>query len=74
MTSSKPKRKVLIVDDHPVFRFGLAQLIAREDDLEMCAEAATPGAALEAMRAHNPDIAIVDVSLQGANGIDLSSA
>jgi DNA-binding NarL/FixJ family response regulator len=71
VTSPKPKRKVLVVDDHPVFRFGLAQLIAREDDLEVCAEAASAGAALEAMRTHNPDIAIVDVSLQGANGIDL---
>jgi DNA-binding NarL/FixJ family response regulator len=64
-------RKVLIVDDHPVFRFGMAQLISQEEDLLVCGEASSPFGALELMRASKPDIAIVDVSLQGANGIDL---
>ena len=62
---------MLIVDDHPVFRFGLTELIARENDLIVCGEAATAAIALDAMRKTDPDIALVDVSLQGANGIDL---
>lgn len=65
------KRKVLIVDDHPVFRFGMVQLISQEEDLHVCGEAATSAGALEAMRVGDPDVAIVDISLQGANGIDL---
>jgi DNA-binding NarL/FixJ family response regulator len=68
---SQQQRKVLIVDDHPVFRFGLSQLIAQEEDLRVCGEASTSADALDVMRTRKPDIAIVDVSLQGANGIDL---
>lgn len=49
----------------------MVALISQEDDLEVCGEAANSASALETMRARNPDLAIVDVSLQGANGIDL---
>lgn len=49
----------------------MAQLISQEEDLLVCGEASSSAAALELMRASRPDIAIVDVSLQGANGIDL---
>lgn len=64
-------RKVLLVDDHPVVRHGLAQLIAGEADLEVCAEAESAPAALEAMRRSRPDVAILDISLNGTNGIEL---
>lgn len=66
------KRKVLIVDDHPLFRLGLVELLARQEDMEVCGEAANSAAALEVMRASDPDLVIVDVSLPGANGIDLT--
>jgi DNA-binding NarL/FixJ family response regulator len=66
----KPAR-ILIVDDHPVFRFGVAALIAGHADLEICGEAENAPAALEAMRRLKPDIALVDISLSGTNGIEL---
>jgi len=63
--------RVLIVDDHPVFRHGIAALINSEPDLEVCGDASSSPAALEAMRTLEPDIALLDVSLPGANGIEL---
>ncbi len=73
MTDSvaKVKRKVLIVDDHPVFRHGIAALINAEDDLVVCGEAGSSPAALDAMRKLAPDVALLDVSLPGTNGIEL---
>ena len=65
-----PKR-ILIVDDHPVFRHGIAALISAEEDLTVCGEADTAPAALEAMRRLKPDLAMLDISLQGTNGIEL---
>lgn len=46
-------------------------MINRESDLEVCAEAADTASALEAMKSHKPDLAIIDISLAGSNGIDL---
>lgn len=65
------KRKVLIVDDHPVFRHGISALINAEADLEVCGEAASSPAALEAMRTLKPDVCLLDISLPGTNGIEL---
>src|SRR5690606_35781388 len=68
----KTKRaRILIVDDHPVFRFGVASLIAAHPDLEVCGEAENAPAALEAMRRLQPDIALLDISLNSTNGIEL---
>src|SRR5258707_12246394 len=64
-------RRLLIVDDHPVFRHGIAQLIGRVPDVTICGEADNARAALDAMRRSNPDVALVDVSLPGTNGIEL---
>jgi DNA-binding NarL/FixJ family response regulator len=63
--------KVLIVDDHPIVREGLAQLIDQEDDLTVCGEAEGTRDALEAAEAARPDIAIVDIFLREASGIEL---
>jgi len=65
------KYSILVVDDHQLFREGLSQMINRESDLEVCAEAADTASALEAMKSHKPDLAIIDISLAGSNGIDL---
>ena len=65
------KRKVLIVDDHPVFRNGISALISAESDLWVCGEAECAPAALAAMRELKPDVAVLDISLQGTNGIEL---
>lgn len=64
-----PKTKVLIVDDHPIVRYGMAEMIRQESDLEVCGQAAT---SLEAMKALDAaDVAIVDISLGTGNGIEL---
>lgn len=63
--------KVLIVDDHPIVRQGLAELINREPDLRVCGEAADSKQALEAIKALKPDLAIVDISLPGIEGFEL---
>jgi DNA-binding NarL/FixJ family response regulator len=65
------KRRVLIVDDHPVFRHGITAMINAEPDLSVCGEAGSAPAALEAMRRLQPDVALVDISLPGTNGIEL---
>ncbi|MBE3070212.1 MAG: response regulator transcription factor [Planctomycetes bacterium] len=63
--------RVLVVDDHPVVRQGLALLINHEPDLAVCGEAATAAEALKAIADTRPDVAIVDLSLKGASGLDL---
>lgn len=68
--SSKAKR-IVLVDDHPLFRKGLEQLIASHSGFVVCAEAADSAAAMEVIRRVAPDLAIVDLSLPGANGIEL---
>jgi DNA-binding NarL/FixJ family response regulator len=71
-TTSPPKKyRVLVVDDHPIVRYGYAQLIGREPDLEVCGEAADVAEALRQAEAQLPDAAIVDITLDGEDGIEL---
>src|SRR5271156_6137355 len=65
------KKTVFIVDDHPLLRQGLASLIGREADLTVCGEAEEAQAALMAIGEKKPDILIVDISLNGPDGLDL---
>lgn len=65
------KIKVLIVDDHPVLRQGLKLLINQEKDLQVCGEAEDSRQALQVIKTLKPDLAIVDLSLKKASGIDL---
>lgn len=69
--SANEQKRILVVDDHPVFRHGLISLLAGEGDIVVCGEADTAPAALEAMRRLKPDLALLDISLRGANGIEL---
>jgi DNA-binding NarL/FixJ family response regulator len=69
---SKPaKKRILIVDDHPMMRQGLAQLISSEPDLEVCCEADTAGQALDRVTANPPDLVLADISLPDKNGLEL---
>ena len=63
--------RVLLVDDHAVVREGLVQLIQREKDLTVCGEAASAEEAVERVMKLKPNLAIVDISLGGTNGIEL---
>ena len=63
--------RVFLVDDHPIVRYGFAQLLATAPDIEVCGQAADARAALDALVATAPHVLIVDVSLGATNGIDL---
>ena len=63
--------EILVVDDHPIMRAGLTQLIAQQPDLAVCGEAEDARGALAAIEAHPPDLAIVDISLKESSGLDL---
>ena len=63
--------KVLIVDDHPVVREGLAMHLAAQPDLEVCGEAEDVPGALALLASTRPDVAIIDISLPNGNGLDL---
>jgi DNA-binding NarL/FixJ family response regulator len=65
------RRKVFLVDDHPVLRNGLTELINRSDDLLVCGEASTAEDGLRKISELKPDLAIVDLSLDGASGLEL---
>jgi DNA-binding NarL/FixJ family response regulator len=69
--SAQRQRTVLVVDDHPVVRHGIAQIINADRTLRVCGEADSAPAALDAMRRLKPDLALLDISLHGTNGIEL---
>jgi DNA-binding NarL/FixJ family response regulator len=65
------KKKLLIVDDHPMFREGIKSIIARNPQLEVVGEAGDGKAALQMVENLRPDMVLLDVSLPDINGIDL---
>ncbi len=65
------KKRVVIVDDHPPMRKGLAQLINAEHDLHACGEAGNISEALQIVESLKPDIVMVDLALKDASGLDL---
>jgi DNA-binding NarL/FixJ family response regulator len=65
------RTKVLIVDDHPLVRQGLAFLLSARDEYEVCGEAETESEAIAIADETKPDLLIVDISLKTGNGIDL---
>lgn len=65
------KAKILIVDDHPLVREGLADLVNKEKDLVVCGQAEDAYQAIEAIRELKPDMAIVDISLKEKSGLEL---
>src|SRR5881397_4156676 len=67
----KGKIRVLLVDDHPVLRRGLTQMINAESDMMVCGEAEEAGKGFELVGTLNPDVAVIDISLKTGNGIEL---
>ena len=67
----KAKIKVFLVEDHPVFRFGLRELIEQELDLQVCGEAENVGTAWDKISSNQPDLVIIDISLIGRSGLEL---
>lgn len=68
---SKPPARILVVDDHPIVRLGIRQMIAGERSLSVCCEADTADAALQLARTSKADLAIVDLSLGHGTGLEL---
>ena len=66
------KTRILVVDDHAIVRQGLIKLVNEESDLVVCAEVGNADEALEAFKEHQVDLAIVDISLKGTNGLELT--
>ncbi len=74
-TTKKKRHGILVVDDHPLFRKGVVQMLSNEPDLEVRAEAESSPTALEAMRRTPVDLAIIDIGLHGStNGIELTKS
>lgn len=67
---SSLRKTILVVDDHPMTRAGLAQLINKQTDMEVCCEAATPVEALQAISKRKPDMVLTDVTLPGGSGME----
>lgn len=75
MMSDKPSpktlRKMLIVDDHPVFRDGLVRIASAIDGVVVCGEADNAAQAFDAIRKLNPDLVLMDINLPGKSGLEL---
>jgi DNA-binding NarL/FixJ family response regulator len=76
-TNKNPKcdppdaKRIVIVDDHPLFRKGLEELIHSDGTFAVCGEAGNASEGIDVIRKLNPNLVIVDLSLPGANGIEL---
>ena len=70
-TMTPKQSRVIVVDDHPIVRQGLAQMIDREPDLTVCGEAEEARSALHAIATLKPDIVVMDISLNGPSGIEI---
>jgi DNA-binding NarL/FixJ family response regulator len=70
-TQTVQKRKVFLVDDHPLVREWLGNLINRQPDLEVCGEAGSAPEARERISAVEPNIAVVDITLENGSGLEL---
>lgn len=67
----KAKTRIFIVDDHPIVRKGLADVLNQEPDMTICGGAETVSDALREISERMPDLAIVDLTLKGASGLEL---
>lgn len=65
------QRRVFLVEDHPLMRFGLREFLTQEAGVIICGEAATASGALDGISRTCPDLALVDISLEGRSGLDL---
>ena len=69
--ASVPKKKVVVVDDHPIVRKGVRALLSQEPDIVVCGDAESLGEALAVIEKTKPDIVIIDIGLRGSDGLEL---
>lgn len=72
--SGPPTRSILVVDDHPLVRKGVRALLAQEPDLVVAYEASNRQETLDVLRRAKPDLVIMDISLEGSDGIEITKA
>jgi DNA-binding NarL/FixJ family response regulator len=65
------RAKVVLVEDHPMFREQLAHLINKQEDMAVCAEADNAGDGFAAIKRQQPSLAIIDITLKGSSGLEL---
>src|SRR5258707_8479094 len=70
MNASPNSIRILAVDDHPLFRSGIAALLATQPDMSLVAEASNGREAIQQFRAHCPDITLMDLQMPEMNGVD----
>jgi DNA-binding NarL/FixJ family response regulator len=70
-TAESPKKRIFLVEDHPVFRDGLANLVNAEHDLMVCGEAGDADEGFKSVSELKPDLAVVDLGLPGKSGLEL---
>ena len=73
MSAESNPIRILSVDDHSLFRSGIATLLATQPDMKLVAEAANGREAIEQFRAHRPDITVMDLQMPEMNGLDALS-
>ena len=70
LPSPAAPKKILVVDDHPMTRSGIAHLINKQPDLEVCGEAGTPAEAMSLLAKCQPDLVLTDVTMPGRGGVE----
>src|SRR6195256_4002848 len=68
-TAAKPKIRIVVADDHPIFRDGLCRLLALEEDFEVVAQAQDGRQVLDVLQQHEPDILLLDLKMPGLDGL-----
>src|SRR5437899_7039747 len=68
-TATKPKIRIVVADDHPIFRDGLCKLLALEEDFEVVAQASDGREVLDVLQQHEPDILLLDLKMPGLDGL-----
>lgn len=67
---SSARKRILLVDDHPMMRAGMAQLINKQEDLEVCCEAGSPSEAMKLLSQSVPDLMVTDMTMPGRSGVE----
>ena len=70
VSPSADRRRILLVDDHPMMRAGIAQLINQQPDLEVCCEAGCPAEAFAHLSKSVPDLLLTDMTMPGRSGVE----